>query len=212
MKKSIFILTIVILLGGLTEGFAQKNRTLSKGFSIKAQLGFPTANYGTIEDVDDEFKFGPSYGLQIGNQWYFSPKENYGFGLMVNWFDVTFTRKKTDIAGAEFDRASTDYSLLEFGPVGTYALNEEMAVDGYYNLRPTIMATAYQLEGEDAEGYGGFGITHAFGAGFRYNVLYFGLEYVLGSVKVSQDSTDPEVFKDEKINVNCLRILLGIKF
>jgi hypothetical protein len=39
-----------------------------------------------------------------------------------------------------------------------------------------------------------------------------GGEYVTGKVKVSQDSTDDDIWMDEKIDVGCFRILAGVKF
>lgn len=212
MKKAITLIITVILFGALSDVVAQKNRALSNGFSIIGQVGFPSDEFGTSEPVDSEFAYGVSWGLQIGNRWYFSPQEKYGFGLMVNWVDVTWVRKNTETTFGKIERATLDIGVGEVGPVGTYAFSEALALDAYYNLRPTIMSTAYQIDNDDSEGYGGFGVTHAFGAGFRYNMLFFGLEYVVGTVKVTQETTDIEIMLDEKIKADCFRILFGLKF
>jgi hypothetical protein len=209
MKKSVTILLVILLAGSVTDGWAQ---ALKKGFSIKAQLGFPSASYGVNEDVEDDYKFGTTYGVQFGNQWYFYKNETLGVGLMVNWADATYTRKKGSTAFGDFDRDALDVAVGEVGPVLSLAVGDPMAIDVYYNLRPTIMAASYEIGGEDLEGFGGFGVTHAFGAGFRFSLLYVGGEYVTGKVKVSQDSTDDDIWMDEKIDVGCFRILAGVKF
>lgn len=211
MKKTITLILTLIIVGALSEVTAQKNGMLSNGFSIKAQIGFPSAAYGANTDADSDYKYGTAFGIQIGNQWYFNPKENYGFGLMVNWIDASAVRKRTDTPLGEFQRATADLAFLEVGPIGTYVLSEEMAIDAYYNLRPTSLATAYQLEDEDGEAYGGFGVTNAVGADFRYKLFVLGVEYVFGKVKVTQDSEN--LFEDgAKIEANSFRILLGVKF
>lgn len=209
MKRTAALLIILMILGPLAGVKAQ---ALKNGFSIKAQLGIPSASFGTIEDVDSEYAYSVTYGLQIGNQWYFNPKENYGFGLMINWIDGTWTQKTTDNTLGSLERASLDVSFLEIGPVGTLALSDIMAIDAYYNLRPTVISSAYRMNNSDSEGYGGFGFTHAFGAQFRFSLLVAGVEYVLGNAKVSQDSTDPEFFMDSKIKADCFRIFAGVKF
>jgi hypothetical protein len=214
MKKAGTILIVVLLFGFLTEGSAQ---ALKNGFSIKGQLGFPSNEFGWTEEVTidsdllNEYAYGVTYGLQIGNQWYLYKQESFGIALLVNWFDVTVGTKTVETNLGKLQRLTLDIALLEFGPLFTYAISDAMAIDAYYNLRPTAMSTGYKFDDEDSEAFGGFGVTHGFGAGFRYSLLYAGVEYVMGSVKASQDSTDPKIWKDEKIVSDCFRIVIGIK-
>ena len=216
IKKSI-LLFLIVLIGAITSNaWAQKTPALKNGFSIKAQLGFPSKDFGWTDEVLDDFKedykYGITYGLQVGNQWYFYTQESLGIGLMVNWIDVSGATKEITTDLGTLDRATLDVGLVEFGPVFTIAVDDPMAIDIYYNLRPTAMSTAYKFDDEDGEAYGGFGVTHAFGAGFRFKLLYAGVEYVTGSVKVSQDSTDEEMWKDDKMKADCFRIVAGVKF
>ena len=135
MKKAALLLVLIIAIGAFANVNAQdtlptpKNRTLSNGFSIKVEYGIPSKEYGTNYPVSNDMKYGISYGLQMGNQWYFSPSEKFGIGLNINWFDFSFTAKAYD----DGSRATIDASLIEIGPIGTYALNNEMAIDLYYN-------------------------------------------------------------------------------
>jgi hypothetical protein len=214
MKKAGTLLIVVLLFGFLTEGSAQ---ALKSGFSIKGQLGFPSTEFGWTEDVNidsdqlDEYAYGVTYGLQIGNQWYLYKQESFGIALLVNWFDVTVGTKTVEINQQKLQRLTLDIAVLEFGPLFTYAISDAMAIDAYYNLRPTAMSTGYKFNEEDSEAFAGFGVTHGFGAGFRYSLLYVGAEYVVGKVNVSQDSTDPKIWEDEKMVADCFRIIVGIK-
>jgi hypothetical protein len=208
MKKTGTLLILILLFGFLSESNAQ---ALKNGFSVKAQLGFPSSGFGWTGDVPEEYDYGVNFGLQIGNQWYLYKQESCGIALMVNWVDGTYAGKEEEINNINVDRITLDIGLLEFGPLFTYAISDPMAIDIYYNLRPTVMSTAYKFGDEDAEGFGGFGFTNAIGGGFRYSLLYVGAEYVFGKVKVSQDSTDPKLWEDEKMVADCFRIVVGIK-
>lgn len=212
MKKAITITILLCLFGMASEVIAQKNRTLSNGFSFKVELGFPSASYGWDDKVDSDYEYETLIGFQLGNQWYFNQKEKYGIGLMVNWIDFSMTRKMTTGPYGTFARATVAFGFLEIGPVGTYVLSENMALDAYYNLRPTSMATAYANEGDDPVSYGGLSFTHAIGAGFRYDALFLGMEYEFGKVEISQSSTGEEFYGETKINANNFRFLVGVKF
>jgi hypothetical protein len=217
MKKIVIILTIILFASLATKSYGQKNRTLSNGFSINLIGGFPPSTYGLTSDsnLDDKYKFGFIGGLQIGNRWYFSPKEKFGFGLIVNWVDISGAFKSTADEFGQLDRTAVDFSVCEIGPIGTLALTDNIALDLYYNLRPTVFATYYvfssnSLEDDDV-GYGGIGLSHAFGTAFRWKVLNLGLEYVLGSIKCSDFETESGN-PDEQLKVNNFRIKVGVKF
>jgi hypothetical protein len=219
MKKIRLLIAIALLMcAGLTT-YAQKDRTLTNGFSVNLVLGVPSAAYGVedADDIDDEFKLGALFGVQIGNRWYFNPSETSGFGLMVNWFDFTLSAKGGSEGSTDWGRAVMDISFLEVGPVGTFALSDEMAIDAYYNLRPTVLSSAVVIEssfGDETYGYAGFGISHAFGAAFRYKVFNVGVEYVVGGINAAGTySGDYNVdLEDQKIKANSFRIMLGVKF
>ena len=212
MKKIVFFLAVVIIAGFTTNSFAQKNRTLSRGFSISLITGLPIGNYGWIRDGNiDEFKLGYIAGLQIGSRWYFSPGEKFGAGLMVNWFDITAGYKSTTNGFGTTNRAVADVSVCEFGPIATFALSDDIALDAYYNLRPTGFANIFQFDNNtDEESYAGGGVSHAIGTAFRWNVLNVGLEFVLGSIKCS--NTNPDYNFEGKFMINNIRIMLGVKF
>src|SRR5690606_22295039 len=112
-------------------------------------------------------------------------------------------------------KATIDLSLIEVGPIGTYAINRNMALDGYYNLRPTIMGTAILDSGGDGFTWSGTGFTHAAGVAFRVRVFSVGLEHVFGRIRNADfaDTTAPSqsIYKTTLL-ANNFRLLVGVKF
>lgn len=217
MKKNIILLAIILITGLSTSIYAQKNRTLSKGFSINLVTGFPSSTYGLTKDshVDAADKLGGIWGIKIGSRWYFNPNEKYGFGLMVNWFDLSMAMKSYTINGNTSANAVADFSFLQIGPIGTYAVNDHVAFDAYFNLRPTVFENLVVPSSGDSYGYGGVGVSYALGAAFRYKILNIGIENVFGSINTnyintgSSSGTTPTDTK--KLMTNSFRILLGVK-
>jgi len=220
MKKQVIILSFILFTGFTTNLFAQKERKLTNAFSINLVVGIPSAQYGVSSDsdIDSKYQLSSIWGLQLGNRWYFSPKENYGFGLMVNWVDITAGVKTGTEGNIDWGRSVADVSFFELGPIGTYALTKDIALDGYYNLRPTGFASIMMLSDsndDETYTYAGFGLTHALGAAFRYKALNIGLEYVMGSIDSEgtySGSYDDEDLGSQKNIANNFRIMIGAKF
>jgi hypothetical protein len=222
MKKIRILLAGCILIGFTANLYAQKDRKFSNGFSINLVAGFTPGTYGLTSDsnVDSKYQLSNIWGLQLGNRWYFKPKEKYGLGLMVNWLDFTAGTKTAASDGGDLTRAVVDISLLEIGPVGSFAVGKNIALDAYYNLRPTGFGSGFLWSGtanpnDEDFVYSGFGFTHAFGAAFRYKALNFGLEYVIGSIDSEGTYTGSEGERtlDNQVNVvDNFRIMIGFKF
>ncbi len=213
MKKLSTLILSICLVALMTNVYGQKDRTLSNGFSVKVVTGLPFELYGTDVDLEgdipSEFTYGMLFGMQIGNQWYISPSDNFGFAINVNWVDFTIAKKKVDLF--EMTRRAIDFTFIEVGPLVTYALSDEIAIDGYYNLRPTLLMTAQIYEGDDdADASIGFGFSHAIGANFRWNVLSVGAEFVGGGINSA--AVDSEDVDKVKLSTSSLRFLLGVKF
>jgi len=218
MKKTLIFLAIVILAGITTNSFAQKDRKLSNGFSINLVTGFPSSVYGQKSDsqINSADNLGGIWGLKIGSRWYFKPNEEYGFGLMINWLDFTIATQSQSVSGNSATNAVADVSFLQFGPVGTYAATDNIALDGYFNFRPTVFENLVIPNGDDTYGYAGFGFAYALGGAFRYKILNVGIEYVFGGIKTSYINTGSSSGNDPtdtpKLMTNSFRILLGLKF
>jgi hypothetical protein len=223
MKKNILLIAILLLVGLTTSLFAQKDRTLSNGFSVNLILGFPSNTYGVQSDskIDDQYTLGTIWGIQIGNRWYIKTNEKLGIGLMVNWLDFALGVKSGTGSGSSSDwaRAVIDASFLEFGPVGTVVLADNLALDAYYNLRPTVLSRAdvYTSSGSEDEtlAYVGVGVSHAIGAAVRYRMFNFGMEYTLGGINSKgtySGSLNDNTVPDQKNMVNSFRLKFGLKF
>ncbi len=218
MKKYIFLFVIILFVGLTSNSFAQKDRKLSNGFSVNLVMGSPSDTYGLTSDseIDAEYKLGGIWGLQLGNRWYFNPKEKYGIGLMINWIDFTGAVKTGTSTGVNWTRVVVDLTVLEFGPVATYALTNDIALDAYYNLRPTGFGhtIAFTGSGDDVTySYVGLGFSNALGAAFRYKVFNLGFEYVFGSINSQGTYSGPGDFTldDQKNMTNSFRVMLGVK-
>ena len=93
MKNIFYALMITLLLAPLAAN-GQKDRRLTNGFSMNAMVGIPSSDYGHWEGVGSAYEYGSLFGFQLGNRYYFNPKNNYGFGLMVGWVDFSTAYKK----------------------------------------------------------------------------------------------------------------------
>jgi hypothetical protein len=209
MKKTAILLSAILLAGSMGTANAQNNRTLSHGFSVNLIVGIPPANYGLQKNVNpnDDTKILFTSGIQIGNRWYFGSSERFKMGLMVNWFDITAgTRKNGDLT-----RVVADFSFFEIGPIGSVALSDDIAIDAYYNLRPTGFAHMWIYSTDDPTGFAGVGISHAIGTAFRWKVLSVGLEYQIANINCAYIETDYE-FPDQKLVGSNLRLMIGAKF
>jgi hypothetical protein len=216
MKKKVILLAIIVLVGFSINLFAQKDRKLHNGFSINLITGIPSNKFGVSSDskINDLYHLGGIWGLKFGNRWYFKPKEKYGFGLMVNWVDYASAIKSGTNNGVDWTRLVMDVSFLEIGPVGTYAISKDIALDAYYNLRPTELMHGLNNSNDETILYVGLGFSHALGAAFRYKFLNFGLECVFGGINSSGKLSAPygETELDSQKNMtNSFRIMLGVK-
>lgn len=200
--NGITVVVFGIILALFSQNLEAKDRTLSNGFSLQLNLGSASSGFGNPGDELEGLDYGILYGLQIGNRWYFSPTETWGVGLMINWFDFTSSRGSDEVV-------SLDASLIELGPIGTYVINQDMAIDGYYNLRPTFLMVA----DFDGFGFGGFGVTHTLGVAYRWKVISVGIEKVFGgvnSVYIDEDDVYGDI--SYKLKNNSTRFVLGFKF
>ncbi len=213
MKKTLFLIAIAMLTFSF-NGFSQ-GKALKNGFGFQFQIGFPSDMYGVDDRIDagDVEKAGMLLGVQIGNRWYVHNDGQIGISIMANWFDVTYSQKSYDNDGK---RAVLDIAILEIGPGFTYAINDDVALDAYYNLRPTILSSVDLYDGSNGSVAAGFGVTHAIGAALRYKALYFGAEYVMGKTKGKYtdvgDATGADAIGDGKLVANNMRLLIGFKF
>ena len=202
-----------------------QNRMLENGFSVKFSFGFPPSQYGFDGDLPfpEGLELSNTYGLEIGNQWYFYNENNIGIGLDVNWFDVSYGKANIfDFDLGDIDRITVEGSFLEFGPVGTFAINDILAVEGYYNLRPSYIAsfyyeTSYNMwNAEDYVLLRDFSFLHGLGIGIRLKFLYVGYEYTLGSfdgeIDAGGEFEEAELYEKQKMDATNSKLIIGFQF
>ncbi|MBR5971661.1 MAG: hypothetical protein IK017_03300 [Paludibacteraceae bacterium] len=248
MKKLFLLVSAALLSFNMFAG----EQGDDNGFEIKLFAGFAGDKYGTKELSTDvygaEVKHElpelpgmhktPELGLALASRWYVATPAQFGIGIQARWLDFGFAHKEWDILKYKDSYGATEtnnfVNIGMFGPgvVGTFYLNDKMAVDAYYNIVPTLMITTdkYEYESEyltymgsnfvEKEDKANFGLGwgHYFGAAFRYNVFQVGVEYNIAKIKAmnwgDDDETD-DLLDDltvTKYNMNNFRVFVGFKF
>lgn len=216
--KKIVLLAFSILVVFFGSVYSQ-SEMLEKGFSLKFSFGFPSPEYGYDGDlpiIDDGLNI--TYGLEIGNQWYFYTNENFGIGLDINWFDIVYGKSSLDIPViGDVERYTFDASLLEFGPVATFVINDMFALEGYYNLRPTYLATYYWQNEDDNLLIYNFGFLHGLGIGARIKFIFIGYEYTFGNIDGELQGWGEyedvnEFYGKQPMSANNSKLIVGFQF
>ena len=221
MKKITYLIMSCILV--MTLSANAQSPMLENGFSLKFSFGFPPSQYGFDGDlpVPDGVELSNTYGLEIGNQWYFYNENNIGIGLDINWFDVSYGKANiSDFALGDLDRITIEGSFLEFGPVATFAINDFLALEGYYNLRPSYMITYYyetsfnMWNAEDYVLLRDFSFLHGLGFGVRLKFIYVGYEYTMGNLdgKIDAGGEDAVDFGKQKMDAANSKLIIGFQF
>lgn len=247
MEKIIFLVSAALLSINVFAG-EQGN---DNGFEIKLFSGFTSDNYGTVQTITDGYNHKvkhdapeqpglhktPEMGISLGNRWYLFNPGRFGLGIHARWLDFAYAHKdwntieyKKGVYGAT---ANKDFIKLGFagpGVIGTFYLNDKMAIDAYYNLVPTMVSITdsydynndYRthmgsdfIKNEDTTEFD-FEFFHYFGATFRYKVFQIGLEYNIAKLFLADWGPDGNENIDDyrlsKYNMNNLRLALGFKF
>lgn len=215
MKKTAILLSLILMGSAAHQAFAKN--PIGNGFNLNLTTGLTPSNFGYTNNakVIDDAQFGNTYGLQMGNRWYFSPTDRFGFGITTNWLEFSLSKRKTSFYGSDFKLRTYDFSLFQLGPIATVGVTDDIAIDTYYNLRPTLFITNQNGSYANIASlpadytYVGVGFSHAIGAAFRWKVLSFGVDYVFGQINCTEaDDQTP----DQKLEVNNIRLKFGVKF
>jgi len=218
MKRFTCLLILISVL--LNYNSYAQNKMIDGGFSVKFSFGFPPTTYGFEGDLPlpEDLQVKTTFGLEIGNQWYFLKKDHFGLGLDVNWFELIYSKAKMEdqLFGTR-NRITMEGSFLEFGPVATYAINDLFAIEGYYNLRPSYMATYYYENSDDYVLWYNFNWLHAIGLGVRVKFIYIGYERTFGNVdgKLTGGGEYEDVgdlYDNQPMNGGNSKLIIGFQF
>ncbi len=216
--KKVLLASMAIFLSVLSSfaGVQDNDDPHGNGFRLNFNFGLTGGLYGADVDADkdlykeSEAKPGLAWGLSLGNKWTFTrfSDDKMSVGLMVDWVDFSFASKSYKVANQDYFNSVLNVAFLKVGPSFTYALNDKMGLDAYYQLRPTYGASIGG-DSDDPNVAVGFGFTHAVGVAFRYGLLNVALEPNFGSVEtVNVD------FENDKrqMSLGNTRIVIGFKF
>lgn len=235
------------------------------GFGLKLFVGLHGEKYGqadvsgawslalsALDEVVETPKASPALGFAIDNRWYVANPGDFGIAINARWLDFSFSRLKSENTVPEWNSKTHktqnvtytetekyfDISALGGGVIGTYYLDDQMAIDVFYNILPNVMFISNDPgTGADSEASFAFGASHRIGAAYRFKVFQAGFELKIGKLKCQDWGKDdePKVSDDDdydysdiydeavdsfnsvfgetqKINTNNFRIFLGFKF
>lgn len=210
---------------GITEGGFYLHYTPflpSSKYLFPKEVTSSSGTYGygdsEIDDLRDYGKFGFGHGLAIGNMFRLVDSDPLAIGLRVTWFSFGWTVFKPS-SSYDISGFAVNLNALKLGPYVTYALNDQMAVDAFYQVSPTLNLGA--VAGTDNNNNAivlpivGAGLAHELGVTYRFDILSVGVGYGLGSTKVSatwDDGSGSTETVKAKYNNSHMRIMLGMKF
>lgn len=204
---------------GLAFNLSAKNE--DNGFGLKLNVGiaggaytkeYTVSGYGiSYSSSVDMDRSGIGGGLALDNRWYIKPQPKWGIAVDARWLDFQYSACSLD-DDDNVDINSIEAGILGVGPLFTYYLNDDMAIDAYYNIVPTLAVAASSSDDDNSDDmtYLGFGVAHHVGAAFRYKVFQGGVEYRLGKINV--ENTDDDWDDDMDAPMNQFRIFVGFKF
>lgn len=225
MKKTFLALATLL---GLISNATAATPGEDNGLGIRLNVGISGGDYSQ-EYTDDHYSpamtpealypvSGTSFGLILDNRWYVWHNNKLGAAIQARWLDANImlgelANFKPYNDTKYVDMTNIEGGILGVGPMFTFYLNNDMAIDAYYNIMPTYIHSSMQMDEryEFVQEYKfhGFGVTHHIGAAFRWKVLQAGLEYRIGTI--GMEESEYEGFEMDA-SMNSFRVNLGVKF
>jgi hypothetical protein len=219
-------------------GISKRDKGMvSKGFYLHVGLGFNsyrvpqnilTDDFGTstktlVLPAHNHSVFQPS--LEIGNQFMFyrGNDEKWGIGMNFSWltlgygsYNATVPLVKNDPITDEEEVVKVDTKIADFqigilrlGPMFSYGIGDDLAVDAFFNVNPHLRVGA-GLDESDAS-YLLTGVNFVPGVKLRYKVFAVGFETQFGRMNYISSASSYDL-EAAKVTSFTPRILLGFKF
>jgi hypothetical protein len=188
MKKIILALAACFALNSsMAEGeksveVKKDKPIISNGFLLNFGVAFPTTSYTGLSGSR-----GLQFNLELGNQWYFVKNDKLGVGIKVSWAQFGFGSKSstaTSTFGGTSSTSTLDLRFLKVAPMVSLGVTDDVALDFYVDIAPTVIAT---FNSDAAYGYGtvGAGVLFAPGAKIRYKKLAAGFDLSVGTLSTT---------------------------
>lgn len=187
------------------------------GFFLNIGLIVPSKLCYMVMAIDDKsllgsdnFKAGPA--LELGNMFKIADIGDNALGIRATWLSGSMTTFSENAMSMTMVQGS----VLKIGPYFTYPINDEIAIDGFFQFGPSY-AIDIDVDSTDFGKAGYLGATYNIGAGCRYKMFNLGFDTNFGKLKdldkKAMDGLDNETINDfHKIRASYFRIFLGFRF
>lgn len=177
------------------------NDICKSGFFLNLGIFIPSKNYSfpTDFDNDSDEKFSLGYNFELGNLFRLVDMDDKAISLRATWFSASYTNFKYN---GKVITNVIQASLIKLGPSFTVATSEDMAIDAFYQVAPTLI---WDLDFDTRY----LGATNSIGAALRFQIFTLGLDYNLGNITALDSFNDTNKYK---IRTNHLRLFAGFKF
>ncbi|MFP4664690.1 MAG: hypothetical protein ACLFM1_09710 [Bacteroidales bacterium] len=233
-KNALFITVLLFILSGTS--FAQKTVT-DDGFYFKVGGFSPSYKYlvpliWENEDLekpdenDESYKLGPYF--EIGNTYKLADIDSHVLQIKVSWLDANLSKAtyKWEILDKKLTKElyAVQASAFKIGPNFTYAINDKMGIEAYYQIAPVFSFwyddSNYEAIYEDyddnqREQYA-LGVLHTTGLSFRYDKFAAGFNLNFGSARDFDAAKKMDTYGGEvesyTYRMNSFRFYVGMKF
>jgi hypothetical protein len=200
---------------------ANSDKAITDGGAFFHISGFlPSGGYMiprafSSQDISDLYsndfpRYGLGIDLELGNMIQLADFNNMAIGLRFTWFNANIaTRRFNDTTAIRTITAS----MFRVGPYYTYAFNDKMAADIFYQLGPQAgISLDHYYSDWDGEI---IGLSHEIGLGYRFDKLSVILAYRFGTLTdisgTPEARRDPDFRDFYRNRVGGLRFGIGVK-
>lgn len=146
--KKLFLL-VATLFGLSSASFAKDlKQGDDSGFGLKLHAGLCIGGFGDTEidgkkfsatEDGEEVKNTPLFGMSIDNRWYVANPGNFGIGIDARWLDLGIGKSTYSVEGIDISKTTNvELGMIMPGVVGTFYLGNDMAIDAFYNIGPSV--------------------------------------------------------------------------
>jgi hypothetical protein len=199
------------------KGSATKSMTDGGAF-LHAGILLPTGGYMfpkafDAQDIRDFYsndlpRYGVGFDFEVGNMFRLVDLDDMAIGLRLTWFNANMaTRRFNDTTAIRTITAS----MFRIGPYFTYAINDKMAADIFYQLGPQAGIMLDHEYNWDSEM---IGLSHDIGLGYRLDRLSVFFAYRFGTLTdlsgTKEQRNDPDWGDFYRNRASGFRIGIGV--